>query len=77
MNKARRNYIEEICAKLYEAQEMIDSVTEDERESYENLPEGIQNSERGDAMYENIDELEDLSSDVQDIIDSLNDIIDR
>ena len=47
---------------LGEAQEIIDTCAEEERESFDNLPEGVQESERGQQMEENADNLEDVSS---------------
>ena len=55
--------------------EILDSVAEEEREAYDNLPEGIQFSERGERMEEIADAIEDVSRELSDQIDNLNDTI--
>jgi hypothetical protein len=77
MNKARREQIETIVSKLYSIQEDIDSIAQDERDAFDNLPEGLQYSEKGEDMETNADDLEQASSDIEDIIDLLHDIVDR
>lgn len=75
MNKARRKAIEELIDQIGTLKEELDSITEEEQEAFDNLPESIQYSERGDAMSDNIGDLEQASSDLEDIMDALNDII--
>ena len=77
MNKQRRKWLEKIIGQLETAKGEIDSVAEEEREAYENLPEGIQESDRGDAMCENADDLEQASSELDDLIQNLNEILER
>lgn len=52
MNAQRRKLIAEALNLLKEAQEKINDAGQDERDAYENLPEGIQASERGEKMDE-------------------------
>lgn len=77
MNKARREQILTIVDKLYSIQEDIDSIAQDERDAFDNLPEGLQYSEKGEDMETNADDLEQASSDIEGIIDLLRDIVDR
>ena len=58
MNKVRRNQLSEIQGKLAEIREMIESVLSDEQDAYDNLPESLQESERGEAMQAAIDAME-------------------
>ena len=58
MNKARRNQLAEIKEKLSELRDMIDTVLAEEQEAYDNLPESLQESERGEAMQTAIDAME-------------------
>lgn len=60
MNKDRRRSIERIVDKLNEIQADLTSIRGDEEEAYDNLPEGIQSSERGDSMQEAIDYLMEI-----------------
>lgn len=77
MNKTRRSALSNAIELLYKAKEVVENVSEEEQEAYDNLPEGIQCSERGDVMYENIDELSEASDNIDEIIDALHDIIDK
>ncbi len=61
MNKHRRE-------KIKKALDILCEVRDEEREAYENLPEGIQYSERGEAMEENADQLEEVTSTLDDIL---------
>ena len=77
MNKARRKAIEEIIDQLGTLKEQIESVCEEEQEAYDNLPESIQYSERGEAMSETASDLEDAASSIDDVMSTLQDIIER
>ena len=48
MNKARRKQLSEIQEKLAELKDMIETVLDEEQEAYDNLPESLQESERGE-----------------------------
>jgi DNA-binding protein H-NS len=58
MNNQRRKIINEAIAKLEEVGETISEVLDDEQDAYDNLPEGIQASDRGDTMETAISVLE-------------------
>ena len=77
MNKQRRKAIEEIIEQLGILKDELDTIAEEEQEAYDNLPEGIQDSERGEAMNEAADDLYQAQSDLDDIISTLQDIIER
>ena len=73
MNKLRRKQIDEIQDKLAVLREMIDEVLTDEQEALDNLPEGLQESERGEAMQQAIDALEDALNNCDEIDSYLED----
>ena len=75
MNKERRKAIEEIIDQLGTLKEQIESVSEEESEAYDNLPESIQYSEKGEAISENASDLEQAASDLDDIMSTLQDIM--
>lgn len=75
MNKERRKSIERIIDELNEIQADLTSIRGDEGEAYDNLPEGIQSSERGDSMQEAIDAMDNADGYLQEAIDYLTDII--
>jgi K+/H+ antiporter YhaU regulatory subunit KhtT len=83
MNKKRRQEIsrivtkvEEIVAdareKLEELQTSIESIRDEESDCYENLPEGIMYSERGEAMEQAVDNLDNAASSIEELIDNLD-----
>lgn len=67
MNKVRRNRLkailprmDEVTAIIAEVTEDIQGVLDDEEEAFENLPESIQKSERGQQMQDYIDTLHEI-----------------
>ena len=77
MNKERRKEIDEIIDQLGMLKEQIERISEEEQEAYDNLPESIQYSERGEAMVEHVTDLDDAASSIDDVMSTLQDIIDR
>lgn len=77
MNKARRKWLEDVIAKLEEQKEELESIQCEEQESYDNMPESLQYSERGEAIEENANDLDSYASDLQDVIDNLQEILYR
>lgn len=76
MNKKRKSEIEDIIGNLKNEFDRLSAVAEEERDAYDNLPEGLQYSERGELMSENADNLEECSSNLEDVITLLEDILD-
>lgn len=75
MNAQRRKEIAKAIALIEDAIAILDSVAEEEREAYDNLPESLQYSERGERMEECAEAIEYVSSELTDQIDSLNNAI--
>ena len=73
MNKERRKRIEEIQDKIAELQADIQWLKEEEEEAHDNLPDGIRDGERGDAMQEAIDAMENADNALQEAYDYLTD----
>ena len=67
MNKARRNRIADVQSQLEELKQEIDSILAEEQEAYDNMPESLQNGERGEAMQEAIDALESAVSSCEEL----------
>lgn len=88
MNKARRKelakivtMLEELDALREQIREQLASVRDDEQDALDNMPEGLQESERGEQMQEYIDSMEDVTGeldllDIEALIDQLNEIVD-
>lgn len=65
MNMQRRKRIEKVGRMLEELLEEIQALQEEEQDAYDNLPESLQSSERGEAMYEAADNLESAVSSIE------------
>ena len=74
MNKARRKKLEEAYELIEKAQGIIEGVREEEEEAHDNLPEGIQNGERGQQMEEYIEYLNQAWDGCDDVMANLNEI---
>lgn len=81
MNAKRRNAIESVINELIErfeeikaeAIDQLSEIRDEEQEAYDNLPEALQDSERGENMQNCIDALEEFMSDLEYIdIDTSN-----
>ena len=59
MNKQRRKAIGDIYDKLIDIQSDLECIRDEEQEAFDNLPESIQYSERGERMEEYISSLEE------------------
>lgn len=77
MNKARRKKLGEIIDQLENLREDLDAVASEEREAYDNLPESLQESDRGCAMEEAADELDDICSEVEELKDRIQSVYDE
>ncbi len=67
MNDDRRKRIDEAMEHISAAREILDTVIAEEQEAFDNLPEGLQSSERGQKMEETADSLYSAHSDLEDI----------
>lgn len=75
MNKARRKQLEKVVEVLTAQMEELETIKDEEQEAFDNLPEGIQCTERGETMEENVDELDSIITDLENVIDSINEVI--
>ena len=71
MNKDRRKRIGNIIAELNESLQKLESVTGDEQDVYDNMPENLQGSQRYEDMETAIDHLEEAKSSLEEAISSL------
>lgn len=83
MNKERRKALEKAIdvltaaqEKLDYAKEIIDGVKDEEEEALDALPDGIRDGERGEAMQDNIDSLDEVASEIEIASDSVSEQID-
>lgn len=72
MNKQRRKAIGDIYDKLIDIQSDLEYIRDEEQEAFDNLPESIQYSERGERMEEYISSLEEALDYVDYAVESLD-----
>lgn len=71
MNNTRRKQLKEITAEIEEAIERIRFLQEEEEQAFENLPDGIKESERGQQMEDAAYTLESAADDIENAINEL------
>lgn len=71
MNNTRRKAIQAIMNKLEEIMEEIECIKDEEQEAFDNLPESIQTSERGEAMESAVYNLDEAWENAQLVLDAL------
>lgn len=78
MNKQRRKALEGIINELENQKAAIEAILDEEQEAYDNIPESLQDTDRANQMYENIDALEDAIANLEgDVIDALQELVDN
>lgn len=77
MNKSRRKELSRIAEELENLRDALDAVASEEREAYDNLPESLQDSDRGCAMEEAADELEDICSELDDLRQRIESVVEE
>lgn len=75
MNKARRTKLENLLERFAEIKAEIEAVGEEEQEAFENMPENLQGSERGQQAEGNVSILDDVVEHINEIEDWLNEVI--
>lgn len=75
MNKLRRRQLRAALDLLDEARSILETVQEDEQEAFDNMPESLQSSERGEAMEETISNLEDAVSSLEKIGETFEEVV--
>lgn len=74
MNKQRRKQVAELLAKLETLKDEVHECACEEREAFDNMPEGLQQSERGQDTEAAADALADALNDVESAVDALRSI---
>ncbi len=75
MNKERRSRLEEVKEKIAEILCTIEEVRDDEEAAHENLPEPIQNGERGELMYDNVDAMQEIYDSLESLSNDIDELI--
>ena len=75
MNADRRKRLKSVVEKLTAAKQELDDIAAEEQDAFDNLPEGIQESDRGDAMQQNADDIYDHVQALDEVVDAIEDTI--
>lgn len=71
MNKARRKKIQELKDKLLDLLTEIEEIKDEEQEAFDNLPEPLQDGDKGTKMSEAIDNLDSAYSSLEEVAEYL------
>lgn len=75
MNAPRRKAIQEIIEKCEDLKSQIETIKDEEQEAFDNMPENLQGSERGEAMEAAADNLDSAFSSMEEVLDYLTSAI--
>ena len=75
MNKERRRKLNNIVAKLEDIRSELEDVKCDEEMAYDNMPENLQYSLRGEEMEEAIDTMDESLGEIDEALEHLNEAI--
>lgn len=67
MNKSRRKKLAAARQLVDQARAILEEVRDEEQEAFDNLPESIQASEKGQAMDETVSAIQDLADELENI----------
>lgn len=74
MNKPRRKELARVIDLIEQAREILEAVMDEEQEALDNMPESLQQSERGQAMEDYIYTMEEMLENLD--TDELQEIVD-
>lgn len=75
MNKNDRKRLAELIDQIQALVNEVDEIGQSEQEKFDNLTEGLQQSERGQQYQEVADAIESACSDIEDALSNLIDYI--
>lgn len=74
MNKQRRKKVESVFDQLQALIMKLEEIRDEEQDAFDNLPEGIQASERGEQMEEHISQMESAIDDIENAKSGLEEV---
>lgn len=73
MNKQRREELLEVADYLQDAIDRLTEIRDEEQDAFDNMPEGFQNSVRGDSMQDAIGTMNDWETDIDNLRNKIED----
>jgi polyhydroxyalkanoate synthesis regulator phasin len=71
MNNKRRESITKLIGQIDDLKSQIETLTEEEQDAYDNMPESLQGGDKGDAAQTAIDALESAVGSLEEAVGSL------
>lgn len=75
MNKERRKELNRAHQMVSEANSIVKSVCDDEQDAFDNMPEGLQQGERGEKMEENVQLLDEAVDTLENVFSDLSEMM--
>ena len=72
MNKQDRKELERALELIEESKLIVENIRDTEQEKFDNLSEGLQQTERGQKFEETASSLEDVISQLEEAMDGIN-----
>ena len=70
--EALKSLMETVKTDIESIKEAIDTERDDEQEAFDNLPEGLQQAERGQTMEQAVEYLDNASTVITDLFDAID-----
>lgn len=77
MNKMNRKQLSDLISRIETIREELDEIKDGEEEKFDNMPENLQDSEKGEALSEIIDFLDSASESLNESVESIQSAIDN
>lgn len=75
MNAERRKQLTKIVEQLELLRDDVSQIKDEEQDAFDNMPESLQQGERGQASEQAIDSLDSAYTDIDSAVDSINNAI--
>lgn len=75
MNAKRRKELEKVIELIEDAKSQHEALKDEEQEAFDNMPESLQYSEKGERMEEIISNLDDSFSELESAIENITSAI--
>lgn len=74
MNKFNRKQLEQAIQFVEDAKSLIENIKDDEQGKFDNMPESLQGSEKGQAFEQNANDPEEAMGSLDEAIDKINEV---
>lgn len=75
MNQKQRDSLNALIGKLEEIKAEVETAQQEEQDKFDNLSEGLQQAERGQAMEQAAQSLEEVVNSLDEAINMLGDVV--